>query len=93
MVRSARAGLEKDAVRERLRPLASSAALAVHKRPLVRRSLVRAIRAVPGLEARLRSVLSVGQPSQDGWQRRQLSSQLTPRGQAVREKLKRSQDP
>lgn len=92
MVRSAKAGLNKDAVRERLRPLASSAALAVHKRPLVRRSLVRAIRAVPGLEARLRSVLAVGQLSGDGWQRRHVGGQLTPRGQAVRDKLKRSQD-
>jgi hypothetical protein len=88
LVRSAKSGLSGNGVRERLRPLASSAALAIHKRPLMRKSMVRAIRAVPGLEARLRSTLAGGASNQDGWQRRHVPSQLTPRGQAVRDKLK-----
>lgn len=92
LARTAKAELSKSAVRERLRPLVSTAALAVHKRPAMRKSLVRVIRMVPGMEARLRAVLAVQPSSLEKWQRRHVPSQLTPRGVAVREKLKKLQD-
>ena len=92
LVHSARNGTLRQRVVDRVRPVALSAALAVHKRPALRKAVVASVRAVPGLETRLRSIMAMRQRAQGGLQRRHALSQLTPRGQAVYQKLKQLQD-
>ena len=92
LVHSARSGTLRQRVVDRVRPVALSAALAVHKRPALRKAVIASVRAVPGLETRLRSIMAVRQRSQGGLQRRHGPSQLTPRGQAIYQKLKQLQD-
>lgn len=92
LVHSARSGTLRQRVVDRVRPVALSAALAVHKRPALRKAVIASVRAVPGLETRLRSIMAMRQRAQGGLQRRHALSQLTPRGQAVYQKLKQLQD-
>ncbi len=88
----ARSRVSPAAIADRVRPIGLTAALAVHRRPRLRKALVASVRAVPGLEGRIRAVLTMRQRSQDNWHRRHGPSQLTPKGRAIFEKLKNLRD-
>lgn len=92
VMQAAKAGMLVARIKERVRPLLLRGALAVHKRPKLRRALLATVRAVPGLEARLRSTMALQQRTQVNLQRHHGAAHLTGRGQAIYDKLIQMQD-
>lgn len=66
--------------------------LEVHKRPAMRKLAVDSIRRVPGLEARLRGLLAAGSRTTVEARRHHVAAQLTPRGSAIYERLRKLRD-
>lgn len=84
-------GRGRAAIRRRLQSLVLGIVYMLHRRPALRRGVVRAIRLVPGLEGLFRKIADGGRRSAHGAARRHGSTQLTPRGRQIQDKLKRLQ--
>lgn len=92
IVHAARGGQLPARVVERVRPLGLSAVLAVQRQPRLRKAVIGTIRAVPGLEARLRGLLTLRQQPGTGWQKHTGPATLSPRGRTIYDKLTHLRD-